>query len=126
MTNEAKAERLEAMALGKQRHAKDWSNGAQMNKMLNDASALLEGAMAIRERGEDGWHKQYGRTGNRIAIRNGFFLKITAPYANQQFWTWLARGYGSSRRGYRPTLNAAKAAAIAWVDANAEDPNAGE
>ncbi len=116
MTNEQKAARLEAMALGKQCHAKDWSSGAQMHKMFADASLLLEGATALRDIDNARWREAEGEFGNLIAVHKGVFLKIYIPLGRGRRWRWKAWSEARFNLGVAETLEAAQAAAVAWVD----------
>ena len=116
MTNEQKAARLEAIALGKQCHAKDWSNGSHMGKMLSDAEVLLEGAAALRERKYDGWQRQFGRPENSVCVRNGMIMKVVLPVDNPLFHVWKVYGHVNGKQGYARTSDEAKSAASRWIN----------
>ena len=95
MTNEQKAAMLECIALG----------------CLEGVAALLrECAAMMRERGAVQW---VGSDSRQMALYRGWVLEVDEGEVS---WSWSADS-AKGRYGYRgPTLEAAQAAAVAWVD----------
>lgn len=93
MTNEQKAAMLECIALG----------------CLEGVAALLrECAAMMRERGESGWTAQFEREykGKTLAVVE----------AGPVGWYWYVDGSADYEAEIAPTIAAAQAAAVAWVD----------
>ena len=96
MTNEQKAARLEEIA----------THYIQIGQ--KDATLLREAAAMMRERGESGWTAQFEREykGKTLAVVE------VGPVG----WYWYVDGSADYEAEIAPTLEAAQAAAVAWVD----------
>jgi hypothetical protein len=96
MTNEQKAARLEEIA----------THYIQIGQ--KDATLLREAAAMMRERGESGWTAQFEREykGKTLAVVE----------AGPVGWYWYVDGSADYEAEIAPTLEAAQAAAVAWVD----------
>jgi len=98
MTNEQKAAMLECIALG---------------CLEGDAALLFECAAMWRERGKVQWVKVAGSATRHMALYRGWLLEIDK---NRGWWNWSVEAgnfcYGSDA----DSLQAAQAAAVAWVD----------
>lgn len=108
MTNEQKAKRLEQMA----EEAKlKWD----LSEGYSDAALLRESAALWREREGVRWEDEGWR---RKASYKGYDLNVFASsHLAGQYVFDIAKNVGRAMNGYAPTLDAAKAAAVAWVDA---------
>ena len=109
MTNAEKAARLEEMAVSQDRLSVVLFP-ADSRKALADAALLRECAAMMRERGvsEVQWDKEGGATKNGLylwvgPVRNGFVALVT-------------KGGRTLHCDWHPTPEAARAAAVAWVD----------
>lgn len=102
MTNEQKAARLDEIA----------THYIQIGQ--KDATLLRECAAMMRERGasEVQWHAEGGAT------KNGLYL-WAGPVVNG-FASLVQRGRRRLHLDWHPTLEAARSAAIAWVDQQEE------
>lgn len=115
MTNEQKAIRLEELAKHKQNRGESLAKGIASDIALSDAALLRESAALWRERDGVRWEQP----GERWFSANykGYELNVL-PSSNMQGQYY----FDISRQGqgvfvtYHPTLDAAKAAAVAWVD----------
>ena len=93
MTNEQKAAMLECIALG----------------CLEGVAALLrECAGMMRERGESGWTASFERE------HKGRTLTITEARPGR--WYWYVDAFPDYSANLADSLEAAQAAAVAWVD----------
>ena len=102
MTNEEKADRLEEMA---------FDAGYRDHEI--DAALLREAAAMMRERGTVQWMKVAGSNTQQTTCYRGWILEVDE---GEVLWSWSADS-AKGRYGYRgPTLEAAQAAAVAWVD----------
>jgi hypothetical protein len=113
MTNAQKAQRLERQAVWKERiahtAAQDDGNGKERSaELLIDAALLREAAAMMRERGESGWTAQFEREykGKTLAVVE----------AGPVGWYWYVDGSADYEAEIALTLEAAQAAAVAWVD----------
>ena len=98
MTNEQKAQRLDEIA----------THYIQIG--MKDAALLRECAAMMRERGTVEW---VGSDSRQMALYRGWVLEVDEGEVS---WRWSADS-AKGRYGYRgPTLEAAQAAAVAWVD----------
>ena len=98
MTNEQKAQRLEEIA------------ACPLCMESTDGKLLREAAAMMRERGVSG--VQWGTEGG--AIKNGLYL--WAGEVANGFASLVQRGRRRLHLDWHPTLEAARSAAIAWVD----------
>ena len=106
-TNEQKAQRLDEIA----------THCIQIG--MKDAALLRECAGMMRERGTVQWMKVAGWAGRQVALYRGWILAVDEGEA---LWSWSADS-AKGRYGYRgPTLEAAQAAAVAWVDGQEGEP----
>jgi hypothetical protein len=96
MTNEQKAARLEEIA--------DW----YIRPSEADAALLRECAAIMRARSTVEWHAEGGAT------KNGLYL-WAGPVVNG-FASLVQRGRRRLYLDWHPSLEAARCAAIAWVD----------
>ena len=96
MTNEQKAQRLEEIA------------ACPLCMESADAALLRECAALIRSRSTVEWHAEGGAT------KNGLYL-WAGPVVNG-FASLVQRGRRRLHLDWHPTLEAAQAAAVAWVD----------
>ena len=98
MTKDQKAARLEEIA--------DW----YIRPDDADVALLREAAAMMRERGTVEW---VGSDSRQMALYRGWVLEVDEGEVS---WSWSADS-AKGRYGYRgPTLEAAQAAAVAWVD----------
>jgi hypothetical protein len=101
MTNEQKAQRLEEIA----------EHYIRIGD--KDAALLFECAAMWRERGKVQWVKVAGSATRHMALYRGWLLEIDK---NRGWWNWSVEAgnfcYGSDA----DSLQAAQAAAVAWVD----------
>jgi len=98
MTNEQKAAMLECIALG----------------CLEGVAALLrECAGMMRERGKVQWVKVAGSATRHIALYRGWLLEIDK---NRGWWNWSVEAANFCYESDADTLEAAQAAAVAWLD----------
>lgn len=97
MTNEEKIARLEEMAFD-----------AAYRDHDADAALLREAAAMIRARSTVEWHAEGGAT------KNGLYL-WAGPVVNG-FASLVQRGRRRLHLDWHPTLEAARSAAVAWVD----------
>ena len=109
MTNEEKAKRLELWA---EVDEAGYKRNPGMPHLLENATLLRESAALWRERHPDDalWELEYQRRYKRfdLCIGEGF----------DGLWRWCATRSGlQAGCGTAPSLPAAKAAAVAWVDA---------
>ena len=101
MTNEEKTERLEEIA--------DNCEGyGSYEQRQSDPALLLECAAMMRERGTVEWNTGGGAT------KNGLYL-WAGPVCNG-FASMVTKGKRPLYLDWHPTLQAAQAAAVAWVD----------
>lgn len=124
MTNEQKAARLEEMAVNQDRLSVVLFP-ADSRKALTDAALLREAAAMMRERGAVQW---IGDDRMKLAHYKGRGLMAFRPHRDDIFedslWSYVVSeigGSGVAQRGYPDdppvnTLEAAQAAAVAWVD----------
>ncbi len=96
MTNEQKAQRLEEIA------------ACPLCMESTDGKLLREAAAMMRERGQPGWWRQFelehkGRT-------------LTIAEARPGRWYWYVDAFPDFSANLADTLEAAQAAAVAWVD----------
>ena len=108
MDNEMKAKRLEEMASGKD----GWI-------VLADAALLLESAAMWRERGKKlepiPWC--FDDTGGLTAKHQGYRIRVLPSKPGEASYMADVFQFGECiHSGYHDTLDAAKAAAIQWVD----------
>jgi len=97
MTIEQKAKRLEELA--------SW------DRWPADAALLRECVAMLRERDGVRWGNMPGYKSRYIGIYRDTFMAIERV-SGRELWEWnVGDEYGTA-----PTLDAAKAAAIAWVD----------
>ena len=96
MTKEQKAARLEEIA--------DW----YIRPDDADAALLREAAAMMRERGESGWCRSFERQ------HKGRMLTITE--ARPGVWYWYVDAFPDYSANLADSLEAAQAAAVAWVD----------
>jgi ribosomal protein S18 acetylase RimI-like enzyme len=101
MTNEQKADRLEEMA---------FDSGYRDQE--SDAALLRECAAMMRERGKVQWVKVAGSATRHIALYRGWLLEIDK---NRGWWHWSMEA-ANFYYGRADTLEAAQAAAVAWLD----------
>lgn len=101
MTNEQKIARLEDMAFD-----------ATCRDQGTDAALLRECAAMMRERGTVQWHAEGG------AVKNGLYL-WAGPVVHG-FASVVQRGRRRLHLDWHPTLEAARSAAVAWVDEQEE------
>lgn len=96
MTNGQKAQRLEEIA------------ACPLCMESADGKLLREAAAMIRERGKSGWTAQFEREykGKTLAVVE----------AGPIGWYWYVDGSADYEAEIAPTLAAAQAAAVAWVD----------
>lgn len=113
MTNEQKAAILDDEAMWKEKiahiAAQGDDNGMGRSEDLMARAALLrECAAMMRERGESGWTAQFKREykGKTLAVVE----------AGPVGWYWYVDGSADYQAEIAPTLEAAQAAAVAWVD----------
>ena len=111
MTNEQKAARLEEMAVNQDRLSVVLFP-ADSRKALTDAALLREAAAMMRERGTVQWHAEGG------AVKNGLYL-WAGPVVHG-FASVVQRGRRRLHLDWHPTLEAARSAAVAWVDEQEE------
>jgi hypothetical protein len=109
MTNKQKAKRLEEMAVSQDRLSVVLFP-ADSRKALTDAALLRECAAMMREWGES--EVQWDAVGG--AAKNGLYL-WAGPCVNG-FASLVQRGRRRLYLDWHPTLEAAQAAAVAWVD----------
>ena len=96
MTNEQKAQRLNEIATH------------YIQIAMKDAALIRECAAMMRERGQPGWWRQFelehkGRT-------------LTIAEARPGRWYWYVDAFPDYSANLADTLEAAQAAAVAWVD----------
>jgi hypothetical protein len=104
MTNEQNAKRLEE--IGEQCRV-----GQNVAIIPHDADLLRECAAMLRERDGVRWGNMPGYKSRYIGIYRDTFMAIERV-SGRELWEWnVGDEYGTA-----PTLDAAKAAAIAWVD----------
>lgn len=96
MTNEQKAQRLEEIA------------ACPLCMESADGKLLREAAAMIRARSTVEWHAEGGAT------KNGLYL-WAGPVVNG-FASVVQRGRRRLHLDWHPTLEAARSAAVAWVD----------
>ena len=113
MTNEQKAAILDDEAMWKEKiahiAAQGEDNGMDRSEDLMARAALLrECAAMMRERSTVVWHEEGGAT------KNGLYL-WAGPVVNG-FASLVQRGRRRLHLDWHPTLEAAQAAAVAWVD----------
>lgn len=122
MTNAQKAARLEEMAANRESDSRGLHDLAQKLGLSElqkqkavtiamadaDAALLREAAAMMRERGESGWTAQFEREykGKTLAVVE----------AQPIGWYWYVDGSADYEAEIAPTLEAAQAAAVAWVD----------
>ena len=128
MTNEQKAQRLEKAAKWKDLQGAHWkeqsdvcqSHPAESKGAMSlaeaefaDAALLRECAGMMRERGKAQWMKVAGSDSRQTTCYRGWVLEVDE---GEVLWSWSADSE-KGLYGYRgPTLEAAQAAAVAWVD----------
>lgn len=102
MTNAEKAARLEQIA--------DWYVGSPNAALLRECAAMM------RERGKVQWVKVAGSATRHMALYRGWLLEV----GELVVWNWSAdsaKGFhGLHWEDEADTLEAAQAAAVAWVD----------
>lgn len=96
MTNGQKAQRLEEIA------------ACPLCMESADGKLLREAAAMIRERGESGWTAQFEREYKSKTL--------AVVEAGPIGWYWYVDGSADYEAEIAPTLQAAQAAAVAWVD----------
>lgn len=96
MTNEQKAQRLDEIA------------ACPLCMESGDGKLLREAAAMMRERSTVEWHEEGG------AIKNGLYL-WAGPVVNG-FASLVQRGRRRLYLDWHPSLEAARSAAVAWVD----------
>ena len=101
MTNEQKAARLDEIA----------THYIQIG--IKDAALLRECAAMMRERGKVQWVKVAGSATRHIALYRGWLLEIDK---NRGWWNWSVEAANFCYESDADTLEAAQAAAVAWVD----------
>jgi hypothetical protein len=129
MTNAEKAARLEEMAKWKDfqgAHWKERSNAAYQSHPREKeaamsfaeaafaAAALLrEAAGMMRERGKVQWVEVAGSNSQQTTCYRGWILEVDE---SRGWWGWSAEAANFCYGSDAPTLEAAQAAALAWVD----------
>jgi hypothetical protein len=102
-TNAQKAQRLEEMA----------------NVCIgSDAALLRESAAMWREREKPVWIQVGWRTPKFIGTHRGRTVEVVQ--FNNSIWSVWSEAGGIAAEGVEQSVAAAQAAAVAWVDANAE------
>ena len=102
MTNEQKAQRLDEIATH------------YIQIAMKDAALLRECAAMMRERGAVQWMKVAGSATRHFALYRGWVLEVET---NLGRWEWSADAAKDFfEDNWADTLEAAQAAAVAWVD----------
>ena len=106
MTNEQRAARLDEIA----------THYIQIG--TKDAALLREAAGMMRERGGVQWMKVAGSSTCQVALYRGWLLEVREQ---RDWWRWEADSAEDfCEKNFADSLEAAQAAAVAWVDANAD------
>ncbi len=106
MTNEEKTERLEEIA--------DNCEGyGSYEQRQSDPALLRECAAMMRERGKLQWVRVAGSATRQMALYRGWLLEVGE---GDQEWNWLAESGKGGDGDEASTLQAARSAAVAWVD----------
>ena len=113
LTNEEKAQRLEYDSGWKEKiahiAAQDDGNGKERSaELLIDAAIIREAAAMMRERGQPGWMASFERE------HKGRTLTITEARPGR--WHWYVDAFPDYSANLADSLEAAQAAAVAWVD----------
>ena len=128
MTNEQKAVKLEEMAANREADSRGLHDLAEKLGLTElqkqktatiamadaDAALLRESAGMMREQGKVQWVKVAGSAIRQMALYRGWILEVDE---GEVLWSWSADYSAKGLYGYQcPTLEAAQAAAVAWVD----------
>ena len=118
MTNEEKAAILDYEAMWKEKIAHIAAQGDDNGKDRADdlsviAAILREAAGMMRSRPAVEWVKVAGSDSRQMALYRGWLLEVGK---GDQEWNWLAESGKGGDGDEAPTLEAAQAAAVAWVD----------
>ena len=101
MTNDQKAARLDEIATH------------YIQIAMKDAALLRECAGMMRERGTVQWMKVAGSASRQVALYRGWILEVDEI---RGWWDWSVEAANFRYENEEPTLEAAQAAAVAWVD----------
>ena len=118
MTNEEKAAILDYEAMWKEKIAHIAAQGDDNGKDRADdlsviAALLRECAAMMRERGKVQWVKVAGSATRQMALYRGWLLEVGKGDGK---WNWSADSAKGFDGDEASTLQAAQAAAVAWVD----------
>lgn len=126
MTNEQKAQRLERQAAWKEgiahTSAQDDGNGKERSaELLIDAALLREAAGMMRERKGISWTSEGHGMVLTSAVHRNRLMAIVGRTGRTFFWT-VSRVAAREHEefGTADSLEAAQAAAVAWVDGQEE------